>query len=209
MHYNNDFKDVVFNRRSIKRFNPEVKIPHDEMRQIIEETTKAPSSINMQPWRFIVVESEKGKDTLRPLIQYNTNQNDTSAAMIIIFGDLKCYEYGERIYNQAVEEGIMSEEVKNYMMENLVKKYEVIPESMMKDILLIDGGLAAMQLMLVARHHGYDTNAIGGFEKDKIAEAFGLDPDRYVPVVTVAIGERADDGRASVRLPADAVMTFK
>ena len=54
----------------------------------------------------------------------------------------------------------------------------VTPE-VMKDTVLIDGGLVAMQFMLAARAHGYDTCPIGGFEKDQIAEAFGLDKESY------------------------------
>ena len=53
----------------------------------------------------------------------------------------------------------------------------VTPE-VMKDTVLIDGGLVAMQFMLAARAHGYDTCPIGGFEKDQIAEAFGLDKEK-------------------------------
>ena len=45
----------------------------------------------MQPWRFLVVESDEGKDKLRPLIRFNTRQNDTSAAMVVIFGDMQNY----------------------------------------------------------------------------------------------------------------------
>ena len=69
----------------------------------------------------------------------------------------------------------------------------------MKDVVLIDGGLVAMQIMLAARAFGYDTNPIGGYEKDKIAEVFGLDKDRHVPVMLLSIGKAADEGRPSVR----------
>ena len=61
---------------------------------------------------FVVVESDEAKAKLRPLIRFNTSQNDTSSAMIVIFGDLQCYEEGEFIYNKAVEEGHMPQEVK-------------------------------------------------------------------------------------------------
>ena len=59
----------------------------------------------------------------------------------------------------------------------------------MKDTVLIDGGLVAMQFMLATRAHGYDTCPIGGFEKDQIAEAFGLDKESYVPVMLISIGK--------------------
>ena len=99
---NNDFSSVVFGRKSVRVYDETVKISHEEMLEMIQETTTAPSSVNMHPWRFVVAESEKAKAKLKPLIRFNTRQNDTSSAMVMIFGDMNCYEYGEEIYDQAV-----------------------------------------------------------------------------------------------------------
>lgn len=206
---NNNFKDVVFNRHSVKVFDKNVKISHEEMLEIIKEATKAPSSVNMQPWRFVVVESEEGKEKLRPLVNFNTRQNDTSSAMILIFGDMKCYEKAEEIYGSAVEKGFMTEESKKEAMEFFVPFYKNASKKKMNDIVKIDSSLAAMQLMLVARLHGYDTNPIGGFEEEKLAEAFGLDPERYVPVIIIAMGKSDYKAHSSVRLDAKDITVFK
>ena len=88
-----EFKEVLESRRSVKQYDPNVKIPREEMKEMIELTTKAPSSVNMQPWRFVVVDTPEGKETLQPLVQFNTRQNESSAAMVVIFGDMKNYEY--------------------------------------------------------------------------------------------------------------------
>ncbi|MDM0925944.1 nitroreductase family protein [Clostridium perfringens] len=206
---NNNFKDVVFNRHSVKVFDKNVKISHEEMLEIIKEATKAPSSVNMQPWRFVVVESEEGKEKLRPLVNFNTRQNDTSSAMILIFGDMKCYEKAEEIYGSAVEKGFMTEESKKEAMEFFVPFYKNASKNKMNDIVKIDSSLAAMQLMLVARLHGYDTNPIGGFEEEKLAEAFSLDPERYVPVIIIAMGKSDYKAHSSVRLDAEEITVFK
>lgn len=206
---NNNFKDVVFNRHSVKVFDKNVKISHEEMLEIIKEATKAPSSVNMQPWRFVVVESEEGKEKLRPLVNFNTRQNDTSSAMILIFGDMKCYEKAEEIYGSAVEKGFMTEESKKEAMEFFVPFYKNASKKKMNDIVKIDSSLAAMQLMLVARLHGYDTNPIGGFEEEKLAEAFSLDPERYVPVIIIAMGKSDYKAHSSVRLDAEEITVFK
>ena len=79
----------------------------------------------------------------------------------------------------------------------------------MNDVVKIDASLAAMQLMLSARAHGYDTNPIGGFEADQIAAAFDLDPERFVPVMVLSLGKAAEVGYDSVRLAADKFTTFK
>lgn len=78
---NNNFEDVVFNRRSIKVFDENVKISHSKMLEMVNKAVKAPSSVNLQPWRFVIVDSKESKDKLRPLIKFNQRQNDTSSAM--------------------------------------------------------------------------------------------------------------------------------
>lgn len=46
---NNDFSSVVFGRKSVRVYDETVKISHEEMLEMIQETTTAPSSVNMQP----------------------------------------------------------------------------------------------------------------------------------------------------------------
>ncbi|QDK70709.1 nitroreductase family protein [Lactococcus protaetiae] len=206
---NNDFSEITFGRKSIRLYDENFKISHEEMLQLIQEATAAPSSVNMQPWRFVVIESKEEKEKLKPLIRFNTRQNDTSSAMILIFGDTNCYELGEEIYNQAVEEGKMPEEVRNQQLEAIIPYYKSFTKSEMNDVVKIDASLAAMQLMLVARAHGYDTNPIGGFESDQLAETFGLDKARYVPVLILSIGKAIEEGYESVRLNASKITSFK
>lgn len=206
---NNTFSDVMFGRKSVRVYDESLKISHEEMLEMIKEATTAPSSVNMQPWRFVIVESQAGKDKLKPLIRFNTRQNDTSSAMILIFGDMNCYELGEEIYNQAYESGNMPKEVRDRQLAAIIPHYKNLSRTQMSDVVKIDASLAAMQLMLVARAHGYDSNPIGGFEADQLAEAFDLDKERYVPVMVLSIGKAAEEGHTSARLSPDRVTTFK
>ena len=73
---NNDFSDITFGRKSIRAYDETVKISHEEMLAMIQEATTAPSSVNFQPWRFVVVESAEQKDLLKPLVKFNALQND-------------------------------------------------------------------------------------------------------------------------------------
>ncbi len=201
----NDFKEIVTGRRSIKKYNPSVKISREEMTDILKEATLAPSSINMQPWRFVVIESAEGKATLAPLAKFNQVQVETSSAVIAVFGDLNNSDYADEIFGKAVELGYMPSEVKEMSLAKIKPHFAALDPVVNKETVLIDAGLVSMQLMLVARAHGYDTNPIGGFEKDKIAEAFGLDKNRYVPVMLISIGKADDGGHQSVRLPIETI----
>ena len=204
----NDFSDIVYNRRSIRKFDTSVKIPREEMLEILDKTVTAPSSVNMQTRRIVVDDSEEGKDKLKPFVSYNSVQNETSSAMVLIFADLKSQERAEEIYGKAVTQGKMPEEVKEKQLSSIVPMYENAPFEVMNEIVHIDSSLAAMQLMLVARSYGYDTNAIGGYKKDGLAKAFGLDEDRHVPILIIALGKADEEGFESVRLDASDVTTF-
>lgn len=205
----NDFNEIVYGRRSIKVYDPAVKISKEEMTEILEEAVTAPSSINMQPWRFVVIDSDEAKATLAPLARFNKDKVLSASAVIAVFGDMNSFDYAEEIYGNAVELGYMPQEVKDMQLGAFKPMYENMSDQAMRDILLLDSGLVSMQLMLVARAHGYDTNPIGGFEKDQIAEAFGLDKERYVPVMLITIGKAASEGFTSYRLPVDKVAVWK
>ncbi|UZJ79855.1 nitroreductase family protein [Fictibacillus sp. KU28468] len=205
----NNFNDIVTGRRSIRYYDPSVKISKEEMTEILNKATMAPSSVNMQPWRFLVIESDEAKATLAPLARFNNSQVETSSAMIAVFGDLNNFDKGEEIYSKAVELGYMPQDVKEQMMGRLTAHFDTLDPGVNKETVLIDGGLVSMNLMLAARAHGYDTCPIGGYEKDKISEAFGLDKDRYVPVMLISIGKAANTGYPSVRLPVEEVAEWK
>ncbi|OMF07353.1 nitroreductase family protein [Paenibacillus amylolyticus] len=199
----NDFNEIIYGRRSIKTYDSSVKISREEMTQIINEASTAPSSINMQPWRFLVVDTPEGKEKLVPLSRFNKEKVAQASAVIAVFADKKNFDYAENIYGKAVEHGLMPQDVKDFQLNAFKPIYNNMSDDEMNDVIMLDAGLVSMQLMLVARAHGYDTNPIGGYEKDQIAEVFGLDKERYVPVMLLTIGKAASEGYTSYRMPAE------
>ncbi|MEK5490864.1 nitroreductase family protein [Paenibacillus sp. FSL R7-0297] len=207
-HTTNDFNEIVLERRSVKAYDPEVKISREEMTEILAKASRAPSAINMQPWRFLVIDSAEGKEKLAPLASFNQTQALTSSAVIAVFYDAKNVEYIDEIFGKSVELGYMPSDVKDIQLQQVKPYYAGISASELRDVNLIDSGLISMQLMLVARAHGYDTNPMAGYEKDKIAEAFGLDKDRFQPVMLISIGKAAKEGYPSYRLPVETITTW-
>lgn len=205
----NNFMKIMKERRSIRNYDPTVKISKEEMTEILEEATTAPSSVNAQPWRFLVIESEEGKEKLAKLAKFNQSQVTTSSAVIAVFADMQNADYIEEIYSKAVELGYMPQEVKERQIQALTAHFEKLPAQDNRETILIDAGLVSMQLMLTARAHGYDTNPIGGYEKENIAEVFGIEKERYVPVMLLSIGKSVDEGYASYRFPIYKITQWK
>jgi len=205
----NDFMKIMKGRRSIRNYDPTVKISKEEMTVILEEATTAPSSINAQPWRFLVIESPEEKVKLVELAKLNSSQVTTSSAVIAVFADMNNADYLEEIYSKAVDLGYMPQEVKDMQIEAYMAHLKQLPEQVNRETILVDAGLVSMQIMLTACAHGYDTNPMGGYDKENIAEAFGLEKERYVPVMLLSIGKATDQGYPSYRLPIDRIAQWK
>ncbi|WP_437183322.1 nitroreductase family protein [Shouchella miscanthi] len=203
------FLNVLESRKSIRIYDENVKISKEEMTELLAAAVKAPSSVNLQPWRFVVIESDEAKSTLAPLASFNQNQVKTSSAVIAVFADMNNLDYLEEIYGKAVELGLMPEEVKENQVPAIRGLLSGISDQQNKESILIDGGLVSMQIMLTAKAFGYDTNPIGGFDKENIAEAFGLEKERYVPVMLISIGKANEAGYKSYRMPVEQVTEWK
>lgn len=204
----NDFNKIVLERHSVKIYDPEVKISREEISEILTKASRAPSAINMQPWRFLVIDSAEGKKKLASLASFNETKVLTSSAVIAVFYDTNNVEYMDEIYGKAVELGYMPEDIKDKQLQQAKPYYASLATSDLRDMNLIDSGLVSMQLMLVARAYGYDTNPMAGYDKDQIAEAFGLDKDRFQPVMLISMGKAAQEGFPSYRLPVETITTW-
>ncbi|WEK55011.1 MAG: nitroreductase family protein [Candidatus Cohnella colombiensis] len=200
------FSTVVQERRSVRSYDPNYKIAKEEIKELLEEAILAPSSSNLQPWRFIVIDSQELQEKLLP-IAYNQKQIVDASAVIVVLGDLESYKLTEKIYNRSFEQGFMPEDVKNSMSERTYKTYSSLPVESAKQIVYTDGGLVSMQLMLGARARGYDTVPMGGYNAEQLKEAFGIS-ERYVPVMLIALGKALNPGRPSVRLTVDEVTSW-
>lgn len=196
------FFKVIQDRRSVRSYDPTVKIPREELSEMLELATRAPSSSNMQSWRFLVIDSPELKQMLHP-IAFNQQQILEASAVIAVLGDLESTKNAAEIYGQAVKAGFMPEETAKLFVERIQNR----PPEVSREVALVDGGLISMQLMLIARAKGYDTVPMGGYDKGKFKEAFGIS-DRYYPIMLIAVGKAAKPGHPTTRLPIESVTFF-
>lgn len=203
---NASFSDVVKGRRSVRNYDPTFQISKEDMTELLTEALRAPSSSNVQPWRFLVIDSQELKDKLLP-IAFNQQQVVEASAVIAVLGDLESYKLVDKIYNRAYEAGYMPEATKDAFISRTTQMYSSLPPDVARKIIYTDGGLVSMQLMLSAKARGYDTVPMGGYDAAKFVEAFGIG-ERYIPIMLIAIGKAAKEGHPSVRLTVDEVVRW-
>ncbi|MFX3619210.1 MAG: nitroreductase family protein [Sporolactobacillus sp.] len=205
---NQELIDLIIGRKSIRKFDPNQKISRNELQQMIGEASRAPSALNLQPWRFLVIESAAGKEKLKPLFFNSPTIIDDSAAMIAVMGDLQASDYKDSIYDRAVAEGKMPEEERIREIQMITTMYANMPHDNRLTDVSFNSALAAMQLMLIARAHGYETCPLGGFKKDQFGEVFGFSEDRYIPFILLAIGKPMEKGFDTIRLQPDEIIKW-
>lgn len=210
---NNDFHDVLTGRHSVRRFDPNVKISRVEIKEMLEETITAPSACNLQAWKFVVVDTDEGRKKLHQyFMPFNFPQVDKSSAVVLFFGNTLAFKKYSKLWHSMYEAKKVTKEAMESALNTFMPLYEKAPREMLVADSMVDTSLAAMQFMLVAREHGYDTNAMAGYDSSKAAEIMGLDPKQYVPVMAIAIGKhdpQAEDEITTTRYPLSELVDFE
>ncbi|AEA32863.1 nitroreductase (plasmid) [Lactobacillus amylovorus GRL1118] len=210
---NNDFHKILTERHSVRRFDKSIKIDREEMKEMLEETITAPSACNLQAWKFVVVDTEEGREKLHQyFMKFNFPQIDDSSAVVLFFGNTLAYKKYSQLWHSMYEEKKVTKEAMEAALNTFMPLYEKAPQQMLVADSMVDTSLAAMQFMLIAREHGYETNAMAGYDAGKAAKTMGLDPKQYVPVMAIAVGKHDPKAEAEItttRYSLDELVDFK
>ncbi|MFD0615999.1 MULTISPECIES: nitroreductase family protein [Paenibacillus] len=199
-----DFMQVVTDRHSVKKYDPSFKISKEELVELIETATKAPSAWNLQHWKFVVIDEQAQKEKLLP-IAYGQEQVVQASAVIAVLGDLEANKNAEPIFGGAVKAGQLPQAVKDSLVGQIEGAYK--SPQVARDSAVLNASLAAMQLMLAAKAKGYDTCPMGGYNATQFAEQFNV-PSRYIPIMLISVGKAAQEGRPSHRFPAQETIVW-
>ncbi len=77
--------DVIRHRWSPRAFDPSKDVPESDMRRLFEAARWAPSSMNEQPWRFVVVSRQRTPETFNALVESLTGKNPLWAGLAPVF----------------------------------------------------------------------------------------------------------------------------
>ena len=201
-----DFITVAKERRSVRQYDAEYVMTEEEIREILDIAIQAPSSSNLQPWRFLVIQDKQTQQELLPIAN-NQQQIVDASAVIAVLADIEGYKNAERIYGELVNKGIMKNEIKEPYVASILHNYGNFSAEKALSVAMIDGGLVSMQIMLAAKAKGYDTVPMGGFDEAKFVDAFNV-PENFKPVMLISLGKGTKAGFEKVRLPLDTILTW-
>lgn len=193
-------EQVMEARHSVRKYDPTATIPQGELNEILRLAASAPSSWNLQHWRFLVVTDPAIKEKLLP-IAFNQQQVVDAYATIIILGDLEADKSARLVYDEAVANGLMNESVRDTMIAQIEGAYKSTPE-IARDEAIRNSSYAAMQLMLAAKAKGYDTCPMGGYNRDALIKELNI-PSRFLPTLMLTVGKASVQAHPTARFGLD------
>jgi nitroreductase len=189
--------DAIRDRRATPSFDG-TPVPAADLRQIIEAGLHAPSGYNMQPWRFIVVQSPEQKRKLRAA-SYNQAKVEEASVMIVACGDMDGWRKDLDLMIEMGRAGGMPESYAAQALSSVPNYMSSFTPDQMKLWLTKQVMLAFTHMLLMAETLGYDTAPMEGFEQDKVHEVLRL-PLSFWAVALLCIGhlkgaDKFDGGR--------------
>jgi nitroreductase len=201
-----DFLKVLNERTSVEDFGSATPISVREIKELVSEACRAPSSFNIQHWRFIAVTDERIRERLKgTTIEPNQERVAKAPLIFLILGDLNGHKSLAGILDKTVRAGLLPQEVADVWL-TMADMYGSDPR-LARDEAIRSASLAAMTLMLAAGNRGYVSCPIG-FNPAQVMEILSIS-NRYVPVMMLAVGRPAPGNSARrPRLPVDQVLAF-
>ena len=115
-------EQLMEERSSVRKYETGVTIPRETIEHILQQATSAPSSSNLQPWRFLVIDDQEQKKELR-IAGFNQAQIETSSAIIAVLGDNEMHKNAKQINDLNVELGYMPRDIADMMIANSESTY--------------------------------------------------------------------------------------
>lgn len=213
-----EFKKVVESRRSVRKFTNK-KVPREVMDACLDLALLAPSSCNLQPWEFHVVQTPSKKEQLVEMCM-SQHAAKTAAELVVVVARTKSWPEVAKLNIDQWPQAQIPKHWKTFYQRGVPLSYWQGPFDVAgkakKMIATVTGlsrpinrgpfseadmriwaakstALASQNLMLAFRAHGFDSCPMEGMDEKRVKKLLALPKDASVCMV-VAVGERAKDG---------------
>ena len=195
------------NRYTTKRYDPSKRVSSDDLSVIYEAMRLSASSINSQPWKFIVIESDAAKqrmhDTFANKFQFN-QPHIKSCSHVILFAHNPKYTRDD--YAKVVDKGIEDKRTKAQDREAAFGGFAFV------DLNTDEQGnnaawtksqtyLALGNTLHVLARLGIDSTTMEGVDSELIGEIFAEELGGFKCEVALAIGYHHSSEDYNANLP--------
>src|SRR5581483_3888270 len=186
-------------RYATKKFDPAKKIPPADWNALEQALVLAPSSVGLQPWKFVVVTDPATKARLVPAAYGQSQPADCSHFVVFAVRKDLGVDHVERHIGRMVEVlGVTPESLEKFRQMTVGNLEKARAEGRLDTWQTHQVYIALGQFMASAALVGVDTCPMEGIVPEQYDEILGLKGTGYATVVACAAGYRlADDNYAA------------
>jgi len=177
-----DTFEAIYARRAIKAFDADHKFTEDEERKLLGAAIQAPTSFNIQHWRFVILRDPELRQKIRTEFGNDQAQMTDASLLVLLTADTKAWAKEPARYWKNAPQEVAD------LLVGWMGPFHEGREWLQRDEAQRSIGMAAQTLMLSAKAMGYDSCPMIGFEIDEVANLIGL-PDDHVMGPMIAIGK--------------------
>ena len=178
--------DAIYKRRAIKAFDPDHRLSAEEERKLLEAAIQAPTSFNIQHWRFVVLRDPELRAKIRKELGNDQAQMTDASLLVLLTADTRAWAKDPGRYWAGAPQEVAD------LLVGWMGPFHEGREWLQRDEAQRSIGMAAQNLMLAATAMGYASCPMIGFDIEKVAELIGL-PEDHVMGPMVAIGKGTKD----------------
>ncbi len=177
--------EAIYARRAVKQFDPSHALTDDEIRRLLDAAIQAPTSFNIQHWRFVVVRDPELRRAIRAVGNDQAQITDASL-LIVMTADVDAWKKSpERYWRDAPQEVAD-------MLVGWMGPFHEGREQLQRDEAQRSIGMAMQTLMVAAKAMGYDSCPMIGFDHEAVARLINLPADHCMgPLVAVGKATKA------------------
>lgn len=188
-------------RRSVREYRSQ-PVPHADLEAILRIAGLAPSAFNLQPWRWVIVESDPLKSAVAAAA-FHQRQLQSAPAVIVLYTDTAdAVATREEVVHPAHDADRRTRAL-GAIERAFLDKTDEARESWGE----AQGYIALGYLLLAATSFGYQTVPMLGFHAESVKAVLGLPSHVRVPAL-IAIGHGAEDGLTHHRHSIERVARF-
>ena len=180
-----NLNEALENWSSVKKFTDE-EVEQEELQKVFDLTTNAPTAFNLQPYRFIVLDSEEAKEKavssaipINRWIRY-------ADKIVVLVGDEEIDVNADQVLKQKLEEDKIDEE-KAENLRKMYSDYKNRDNEFMTGWLTRNTMIPATFFMLACRTQGIGSCPVRGFSQQKLSEKLDL-KETERPILLLPIG---------------------
>ncbi|CAM4056763.1 NAD(P)H-dependent oxidoreductase [Campylobacter armoricus] len=199
-----DYLNLMQNRSSIRSYTKE-KISRENLKYILECARLSPSSLGLEPWKFLVFQKDKHKQEIAKIANNQAHVANCAAVIVVVSrADFKDY-FEEKLKKRGLNQEELNKRLQVYKpfidRMNLEQSFIYAKEQ---------SYIAITNIINAAYSLNLGSCIIGGFDKEKINQYLNLDTTKQRVSILITLGYAQENSSTEkARFAFEDIVEFK